>query len=144
MSEWEYLVDEPITNGNLSRRGQQGWELVSRYGAIGDSWIYKRQKRPKSPAASRCVHCRALVIQVESEGQRVWIHEASMSRGCTFKATEARPLKPWTGYTPLEAFLLALVPVWASLTPETRKDVYRAIADYTEGEELMASAGLRV
>lgn len=44
----------------------------------------------------------------------------------------------------LGAFCLTLVPVWPLLLPETRKDIYDAITGHTEGEELMARAGLRV
>lgn len=67
---WEYLVDEPIGSGNLSKRGAQGWELVSRYGAIGDSWVFKRPKT-KTPEE----HARAALSIQEIPARRAYLDD---------------------------------------------------------------------
>ncbi len=67
-----------------------------------------------------------------------------MHTTCTFKETEAKPLKPWDSTSSLEAFVGALTPVWTHLASTSRKDIYAAIAGFYEGEELMARVGLRV
>lgn len=57
--------------------------------------------KPEPKGETRCQHCRAQIFELtDNEGKKTWIHEATMHTGCDFKATEAKPLKPWAGDMP--------------------------------------------
>lgn len=94
-----HLVDVPIGGGNLVRRGLEGWELVSRYGIMGDGWIFKRPLTTKTPEE----HARAALGIPEILARRAYLDALkpeerakvkSWRRSCIQQRRHPRP-RPW-------------------------------------------------